>query len=150
MHFGLYLKHRGIISSEQLVAACETQLQSLTRIGQLALEEGLLSPRGVFDVLRAQSESPHKRFGEIAIEFGLMTRDELLKLLVIQADRRPQIADVLVHQGVLTEEQMRRELAAFRDLRCKQRAASLIHSKISPNLWQRGNVAAANNVNTAV
>ncbi len=149
MHFGLYLKQRGIISSEQLVAAIEAQLKSLTRIGQLALEEGLLAPRDVFDVLRAQSESPHKRFGEVAIELGLMTRDELLKLLVIQADRRPQIADVLVHQGILTDDQMRRELAEFRDLRAKQRAASLIHSKISPALWQRGN-AATSDVNTAV
>lgn len=150
MHFGLYLKHRGIISSEQLVAACETQLHSLTRIGQLALEEGLLTPRGVFDVLRAQSESPHKRFGEVAIELGLMSRDELLKLLVIQADRRPQIADVLVHQGVLTEDQMRHELTAFRDLRSKQRAASLIHSKISPALWQRGKVQETDDVAAAV
>lgn len=150
MHFGLYLKQRGIISCEQLVAAIETQLRSLTRIGQLALEEGLLSPRDVFDVLRAQSESPHKRFGEVAIELGLISRDELLKLLVIQAGRRPQVADVLVHQGVLTEEQKRRALAEFRDLRAKQRAASLIQSKISPALWQRGNAASANDVNTAV
>lgn len=150
MHFGLYLKQRGTISCEQLVAAIEAQLKSLTRIGQLALEEGLLSPRDVFDILRAQSESPHKRFGEVAIEMGLMTRDELLKLLVIQADRRPQIADVLVLQGVLTKEQMRRELAEFRDLRAKQRAASLIHSKISPTLWQRGGAAATTEVNTAV
>lgn len=150
MHFGLYLKQRGIISSEQLVAAIEAQLKSLTRIGQLALEEGLLAPRDVFDVLRAQSESPHKRFGEIAIELGLLTREELLMLLVIQADRRPQIADVLVHQGVLTQEQMQRELAEFRDLRAKQRAASLIHSKISPALWQRGGAAATSNVGTAV
>lgn len=150
MHFGLYLKQQGVISSAQLVAAIEAQLKSLTRIGQIALEEGLLSPRNVFDVLRAQSESPYKRFGEVAIELGLMTRDELLKLLVIQADRRPQIADVLVHQGVLTEEQMLRELAAFRDLRAKQRAASLIQSKISPALWKRGTAMEADAASTAV
>lgn len=150
MHFGLYLRQRGIISSEQFVEAVEAQLKVLTRIGQLALEEGILSPRDVFDVLRAQSEMPHKRFGEVAIELGLMTRDEVLRLLVIQADRKPQLADVFVRQGVLTEEQMRRELAEFRELRAKQRAASLIHSKISPELWRRGGAAATSDVNAAV
>src|SRR5262245_15953135 len=65
MHFGLHLKKKGIITAEQLVSAIETQLATVPRIGQLALEEGILMPRDIFDVLRAQSESPDVRFGEL-------------------------------------------------------------------------------------
>ena len=75
VHFGLYLKKKGIISAEQLVEALEAQLNALVPIGQLALEEGILSARDIFEVLRAQSESPHVLFGELAIELRLMTRD---------------------------------------------------------------------------
>ena len=107
MHFGLYLKNKGIISAEQLVAALETQLNTLTPIGQLALEEGIISPRDIFDVLRAQSESPDVRFGDLAIEMGLMTRNDLMRLLMIQADRKRPLAEILVRQGVLTERTVR-------------------------------------------
>src|SRR4029079_18695552 len=88
MHFGLYLKKKGIISAEQLVAALEAQLATLPRIGQLALEEEIISPRDIFNVLQAQRRSPDVRFGDLAIEMCLMTRDELMRLLMIQADRK--------------------------------------------------------------
>src|SRR5437588_12658651 len=105
MHFGLYLKNKGVVTAEQLVAALEAQLTTLPRIGQLALEEGIISPREIFDVLRAQSESPNVRFGELAIEMGLMTRDELRRLLMIQADRKRPPAQIFIEQGKLSGEQ---------------------------------------------
>jgi hypothetical protein len=43
-----------------------------------------------------------------------MTRDDVMRLLMIQADRRRPIAEILVGQGVLTEEQLEAELAAYR------------------------------------
>src|SRR6476620_11836406 len=106
MHFGLYLKKKGVISAEQFVAALEAQLATMPRIGQLALEEGLISPRDIFDVLRAQRESPDVRFGDLALEMGLMTRDELMRLLMIQADRKRPLADVFVVEGMLSQERV--------------------------------------------
>src|SRR5262245_12072429 len=99
MHFGLYLKNKGIISADQLVEALEAQLDTLPPIGQLALEEGIISPREIFEVLVAQSQSPTERFGEIAIGMGLMTRDELMRLLMIQADRKRPVAELIVTLG---------------------------------------------------
>ena len=130
MHFGLYLKSKGIISAEQLVAALETQLNTLTPIGQLALEEGIISPRDIFDVLRAQSESPNIRFGDLAIEMGLMKRDDLMRLLMIQGDRKRPLAEILVGQGVLTKEKSGAELAEFRQSMAKRRASGTTPSKI--------------------
>jgi hypothetical protein len=132
MHFGLYLKKKGVISAEQLVAAAEIQLSSLTRIGQLALEESILSPRDIFDVLRAQGELPNQRFGDIAIEMGLMTRDDLMRLLMIQTDRRRPIGEILVSQGVLTRVQLSQEMGEYRHSISKRRTGSAVPSKIVP------------------
>ena len=114
MHFGLHLKRKGIISAEQLVCALEAQLHAMVPIGQLALEEGILSARDIFEVLRAQSNSPSERFGELSIELGLMTHDQLMRLLMVQEDRKQPVSEILVRQGVLTEWQVAMELAAFR------------------------------------
>src|SRR3982751_2165598 len=110
MHFGLYLKNKGIISAEQLVAALEMQLATLPPVGQLALEECIISPRDIFNVLHAQRQSPNERFGELAIEMGLITRDQLMRLLMLQADRKTALADILVGQGVLSETQAAAEM----------------------------------------
>jgi hypothetical protein len=108
----------------------ETQLNTLTPIGQLALEEGIISPRDIFDVLRAQNESPNIRFGDLAIELGLMNRDDLMRLLMIQGDRKRPLAAILVGQGVLTKEQSAAELAEFRQTMAKRRASGTTPSKI--------------------
>jgi hypothetical protein len=140
MHFGLYLKKKGIVSADQLVAALEAQLDTLPRIGQLALEEGIVSPRDIFNVLHAQRSAPDVRFGDLAIEMGLITRNELMRLLMIQADRKRPLADVFVTEGILSEQQVAREMAEFRQLQANRRATSAQASKIVPA--PRGHVSA--------
>jgi hypothetical protein len=140
MHFGLYLKKKGIISADQLVAALEAQLKTLPRIGQLALEEGMISPREIFNVLHAQRSAPDVRFGDLAIEMGLMTRNELTRLLMIQADRKSPLADVFVTEGILSDKELAREMAEFRQLQANRRAANAQAAKIVPA--PRGHVAA--------
>jgi hypothetical protein len=132
MHFALYLTKKGIISAEQLVDALEAQLATLPRIGQLALEEGIILPRDIFDVLRAQRESPDMRFGDLAIEMGLITHRELTRLLMVQADRKRPLADVFIAQGALSERQVAQEMAEFRQMQANRRAPSVQPSKIVP------------------
>jgi hypothetical protein len=114
MQFGLYLKNKGVISADQLVAALEEQIGSLVPIGQLALEENVLSPRDIFTVLQAQSDSPNERFGDLAVEMGMMSRNQLMRLLMIQADRKRTIADILISQGALTAQRAATEMATYR------------------------------------
>ena len=97
-------------------------------IGQLALEEGILSGLNIFDILRAQHRSPHVRFGELALEMGLMNRDDLMRLLMIQADRRVPIEEILVRKGVLTKSQadeVSRRIAGRRPIRIARRRHDL-------------------------
>ena len=119
MHFGLYLQKQGLITAEQLVAALQVQLDTLVPIGQLALEEGILSARDIFSVLQAQSEAPHERFGELSIEMRLMTRDDLMRLLMIQADRKRSLAEILISQRAISKREIAAELAAYRVSRLK-------------------------------
>jgi hypothetical protein len=114
MKFCLYLKNKGVITAEQLVAALELQHEKLTPIGQLAIEEGVLSARNVFKVLRCQSDLPHERFGEVAVELGLMTSDQLERLLALQASRKPSLLEILVRQGALSVARADAELVAYR------------------------------------
>ena len=149
MHFGLYLKKKGVVSAEQLIAALEAQLATMPRIGQLALEEGIVSPREIFDVLQAQRGSPDVRFGDLAIEMCLMTRNELIRLLMIQADRKRPLADVFVTEGMLSEQLVDREMAEFRQLQANRRAANANAAKVVPA--PRGHAAAihGNELSTA-
>ena len=114
MHFGLYLYRKSVITAEQLLDAVESQHDNLVPIGQLALEEGILAPRDVFTVLRLQSDLPGERFGDVAIELGLMTDDQLMRLLMIQTDRKRSLSEILVKQGAIDRERARDELAEFR------------------------------------
>jgi hypothetical protein len=126
MHFGMYLKKKGVISAEQLVAALEVHMNTLVPIGQLALEEGILSARDIFDVLRAQSGAPNVRFGDLAVEMRLMTRDDVMRLLMIQADRKRPTAEILVGQGVLTQQQLAAELLEYRRAQIRPRTTTTI------------------------
>ncbi len=114
MKFGLYLKNKGVISAEALISALEYQQGRMPPVGQLAMEEGVLSARQVFKILRCQSGLPHERFGEVAVGMGMMTSAELQRLLMIQWERKPAIADVLVSLRILSQARVDDELAAFR------------------------------------
>src|SRR3954464_14858678 len=137
MHFGLYLKKKGLISAEQLVNALEAQLASMPRIGQLALEEGIVSPREIFEVLLAQSSSPTEMFGELAIQMGFMTRNELMQLLMIQADRKQPLQQILVAHGILTEQEAASHMLEFRRSMSKGKTAPGHVPRIVPVLRGR-------------
>ncbi len=114
MRFGMYLFHKGIITAEQLVAALEAQSRDQPQLGQLAIEEGKLSVRDLFMILRVQSDTTQDRLGETAIELGLMTRRDLAELLMLQSDRQRPLQDILVEQQVLSVEQAQAAIEAFR------------------------------------
>jgi hypothetical protein len=114
MKFGLYLKRKGVLSAEALVAALEFQQSRMPPVGQLAMEEGVLSARQVFQILRCQSDLPHERFGDVAVGMGLMSPGELRRLLMIQWERKPPLADVLKTLRMLNQRQIEYHLAAYR------------------------------------
>jgi hypothetical protein len=114
MKFGLYLKTKGVINAEQLVAVIDYQHSKVPPVGQLAMEEGVLSARQVFKVLRSQSGTPHERFGEVAVGMGMLTPAQFQRLLMIQWERKPLLADALVELRILSQVRVDEELSAYR------------------------------------
>jgi hypothetical protein len=114
MKFGLYLVKKGVITPAQLVHALEKQQAHQRPLGQLAMEEGILSAREVFKILRCQSGMPHERFGEVAVGMRMMTNAELERLLMRQWELQPPLEEILVRQRILTQVQLDEQLTAYR------------------------------------
>jgi hypothetical protein len=127
MQFGMYLYKQGIITAEQFVAAMELQDEQVVPLGVIAMEEGKLAVRDVLSILRVQSDLPNDRFGDIAIELGMMTKRDLAELLMQQSNRRLKIGDCLVELGILKQEQLDDALAAFRRERERGGATHVQH-----------------------
>ena len=61
-----------------------------------------------------------------------MTRNELVRLLMIQADRKRPLADIFVIEGMLSEHQVAQEMAEFRQLQATRRTTSEQPSAVVP------------------
>ncbi len=72
---------------QQLVDDVETHTP---RIGQLALETGLMTMKGVFHVLQEQTTTPSP-FGEIAVTLGYLRPSDVSSLLAEQEHRSPDL-----------------------------------------------------------
>ena len=131
MQFGLYLKKKGVITAEQLVDALDEQHRNLSPLGQLAMEEGILSARDVFSVLRSQRGLPRERFGEVAVAIGMMRTPDLHRLLALQWTRKPPLGEVLVRRGIISRARVDDELAAYR--RDMERRGAVVTRCIAPS-----------------
>lgn len=76
-------------------------------LGTVAIIRKALTPAEVAQILIEQRKRPRERFGELAVELGLLTESELEELLVAQ------------QQGLFTDEEIREgraRIRAFREL----------------------------------
>lgn len=114
MHFGLYLVKHGVITSAQFIKALECQLLSRPQLGALALEQGKLSVKEIFQVLQAQADDPRKLFGELAIKAGMLSEDELDSLLYRQSTRTLPMPKIVVELGFVTADVAQECLVEYR------------------------------------
>lgn len=122
MKFGLHLVRKGWIASDQLVSALERQNALTVPIGQLAVEEGLLTIQDVFEILHRQADTPLVEFGQVAIELDMLSAGELAILVARQSELKPSLAEILVEQGVLSRLQAAERLREFRNEECVTRS----------------------------
>ena len=95
--FGQYLVQEGHISELQLL---EEQRVGCAQIGQLAIDEGFLVPKGLISILGEQVISGD-RFGELA--HGILEQEQLRSLLDLQQERSPKEEDILVEKRFVSE-----------------------------------------------
>ncbi|TWT48661.1 hypothetical protein [Botrimarina hoheduenensis] len=99
------LLQSGAITPEQYIAAARRQEQETIPLGQLAIEEGHLSAREVFEILHTQRQESHQRFGDIAVRLGYLERSQVAMLLLRQLEQRRSMIDLLVEMGVVLSNQ---------------------------------------------
>jgi hypothetical protein len=101
MLFGKYLVERGVINTDQFYQALKAQLASRPQLGTLAVKRRLLTMGQVFEVLEAQSDRPLERFGDLAVEMGFITSDNVALLLREQSDLTKPFAELFIDLGIL-------------------------------------------------
>lgn len=108
--FGQFLLEKGLLSSEQLLAALEIQRRSNPVLGELAQSMGLLSAADL-QRISDQQRTEDARFGDIALKLGLLDAAQLDALLAAQNARRKLFGEILVEQGMLDAGTVAAELA---------------------------------------
>ncbi len=113
MLFGEFLIRKGVATEEQVLKALDEQKKNRLPIGTVAVMDKFLSIKDVYIILNKQIQDPEKKFGEVAVELGLLTEQELEKILEIQFEKNPNVGEILVRHGVMDKERLFEELNAF-------------------------------------
>lgn len=86
--FARFLQDRELLSVADAASLRERAEKERLPIGQILVLSGTFSVRQVMQVLEAQADRPHVRFGELAVRLGLLTTVELEAALRQQRERR--------------------------------------------------------------
>ena len=113
IYFGKYLMDQGIITKDQYNDLIEKTKNSKVQMGLLAIETGLMTEEQTREVNLLQQQED-KRFGDIAIEKGYLTEEDVFDLLDRQGDAYLLFIQALLENELLTMDQIRKELIAYR------------------------------------
>ena len=102
---GNYLVGSGKISSEQLEVVVEQLDKIRVKLGLIAVAEGMMTLAQAEEVNRLQSVMD-KRFGDIAIEKGYLTDDQIGNLLKAQGNTYMSFVQSLVNEGFVKMEEI--------------------------------------------
>jgi hypothetical protein len=108
-----FLIERDFVSAEVARTLYEDKRHVREPIGTIAVSHGLLQTGQIDTILDHQVDSD-KRFGQIAVELGFLTQQQVETLVKIQQSRVPtDIAEVLALAGVMSCEDAFRHVATY-------------------------------------
>ena len=113
--FGRFLISRNVVNVEMVRKAIHLQKSKAILIGELAIQEGILSIDQVFNILEKRLEE-QKFFCQIAIELGYMTKTDANNLLKLQKKRLPPLGDILLKIKAIGHDELERELRFFKEV----------------------------------
>jgi type IV pilus assembly protein PilB len=97
---GELLVENGLLTEQQLLAALETQKKEKKLLGQLIVDLGFTTQEKLDAALARQYGS---RLGEILIDKGLISFDQLQQSLDEQKNSVKTLGEILIEKGYLTE-----------------------------------------------
>lgn len=110
--FTKYLVEKGCVDAASAQEAASAAQDFREVIGALALRYDLMGPEQVEAVLRELG--PEQKFGEVAVQQGFLTRDQVDCLLQIQnLEEIVEIGGHLLLQGNLTADMLLKRMSAF-------------------------------------
>ncbi len=113
MLFGEFLVHRGVLSIEEVDKVLLLQRKIAIPLGKLALERSLLTLADIFQI-RGQQRKTNSKFGDIAIKLNLLKPRQVDSLVELQKAIKPFVGELLVREGVLSEDALLGWLKEFK------------------------------------
>lgn len=106
LDFVQYLRDRELISpqlGDEVRKAARTEKVPL---GRLLLDAGAITVRDLMKILALQADSPHERFGEIALRTKVITSTQLESALRLQATVRPHQLEIVRRMALLSSSEL--------------------------------------------
>jgi hypothetical protein len=114
VRFGEFLVRRKYVTAGELQATLVVQQDRSPRLGMIARRARLLAFDEVCQVLKRQRSGRNRlRFGEAALQLGLLDEQNLSRLLKLQAMSHKRLGRLLVEHRILSPARLRHGLAQF-------------------------------------
>ena len=106
MWFASILYGNGTITGDQFAEAVCRQLKKRPILGKIAVQEGMLTMRQARQIISTQADCQEKPFGKIAIELEMLSEKDVAYLLAKQESFAPSLGEILVDMGVFTHDEL--------------------------------------------
>lgn len=113
MLFGEFLVHKEVLTADEVDKVLLLQRKIAVPLGKLALERSLLTLADIFQI-RGQQRKTDSKFGDIAIKLNLLKPRQVDSLVELQKAIKPFVGELLVREGVLTEDSLLALLKEFK------------------------------------
>ncbi|WP_306547949.1 J domain-containing protein [Desulfobulbus sp.] len=110
--FGHFLYYSGLTTWRTITRILIWQKQSRPRCGELGNRFGMLNPDDIALILR--NKTTHTPFGEVALALGLLSEEQLQRLLMQQQRLQKKFGVILLEKQLVDEQELRALLRLFR------------------------------------
>ena len=110
--FGNYLLEKNVIETQQYESIKATQAKTRVKLGLIAVAEKLMTQKEA-DAVNMKQLTMDRRFGDIAVEMGYLTKEQVKHLLGMQGNPYIQFVQAVTDLGYMTIEDVERELLAY-------------------------------------
>jgi hypothetical protein len=108
MLFGEFLLGQGLVKEDDLICVLDEQQKNKMPLGQMAVQKGFMDSKSLFKVLTEQRKRVRDAndFGQIALEMGMLEKDQVEALVESQNTTNELVGNILVTKGLLSREQL--------------------------------------------
>jgi CheY-specific phosphatase CheX len=111
--FGQFLIGQGVVSGEALLKAIDLQEKNNLKFGEMAVAMELVTPAEIQRAHNAQM-SKDMKLGDLLVEMGFLTAAQMNDVFTRQKATHLYIGEALVQAGALTDDELRKQLEAFK------------------------------------